>query len=46
VMPRYSRLMGFWLRPPADATWRGELAGWAVIAGIIGVTLGALLALG
>lgn len=46
VMPRYSRWMDFWLRPREDSTWRGELAGWAVIAGIIGVTLGAFLALG
>ncbi|MCX6971482.1 MAG: antibiotic biosynthesis monooxygenase [Verrucomicrobia bacterium] len=39
VMPHYSRLMNFWLRPGADFTWRGELAGCAIIAGIIAITL-------
>jgi hypothetical protein len=39
VMPRYSRLMNFWLRPGADFTWRSELAGAAIIAGVIGLTL-------
>ncbi|MFZ4776659.1 MAG: antibiotic biosynthesis monooxygenase [Terrimicrobiaceae bacterium] len=39
VMPHYSRLMNFWLRPSADFTWRGEFAGCAIIAGIIGLTL-------
>ena len=39
VMPHYSRLMSFWLRPAADFTWRGETAGCAIIAGIIGLTL-------
>jgi len=39
VMPHYSRLMNFWLRPGADTTWQHELAGWAIIAGIIGSTL-------
>ncbi|MGH8048729.1 MAG: antibiotic biosynthesis monooxygenase [Chthoniobacterales bacterium] len=46
VMPHYTRRMNFWLRPTPDATWRGELAGWAVIAGILGVTLCVFLALG
>lgn len=39
VMPYYSRLMNFWLRPGGNFTWRSELAGCAVIAGIIGATL-------
>jgi uncharacterized protein len=45
VMPRYTRLMNFWLHSPPDATWRHELAGWAIIMGILGVTLGAFLSL-
>jgi len=39
VMPRYSRLMNFWLRPGANFTWRSELAGCAIIAAVIGFTL-------
>ena len=39
VMPHYSRVMNFWLRPAADFSWRGEFAGCAIIAGIIGLTL-------
>jgi len=39
VMPHYSRLMRFWLRPAADFSWRGEFAGCAIIAGFIGLTL-------
>jgi len=45
VMPHYSRLMNFWLRPAADFTWRSELAGCAIIAGIIGFTLVGFLVL-
>jgi len=45
VMPPYSRLMSFWLRPGVDFTWRNELAGCAIIAGIIGVTLVSFLVL-
>lgn len=45
VMPHYSRLMSFWLRPGVDFTWRNELAGCAIIAGIIGVTLVSFLVL-
>lgn len=39
VMPRYTRLMNFWLRPSPDATWRSELAGWSIVLGILGLTL-------
>ncbi len=39
VMPRYSCLMGFWLRPGGDFTWRQELAGLAIIISIICLTL-------
>jgi antibiotic biosynthesis monooxygenase (ABM) superfamily enzyme len=39
VMPRFSRLMNFWLRPGPDFTWRNELAGWCILLGIIGLTL-------
>lgn len=39
IMPRFSRLMAFWLKPKLNATWRTELAGWAIILGIISITL-------
>lgn len=39
VMPRFTRLMNFWLRPGPESTWRNELAGWVIILGILGVTL-------
>ncbi len=39
VMPHYSRLMNFWLRPGRDFTWQRELAGCAIILGIISLTL-------
>ncbi len=45
VMPNYSRLMNFWLRPGTDSTWRSELSGFAIIGGIIGLTLFSFLAL-
>ena len=45
VMPRYSHLMNFWLRPSADFSWRSEFAGCAIIAGVIGLTLLGFLAL-
>ena len=43
VMPRFSRLMGFWLRPKLNATWRTEAAGFAIILGVLGVTLAVAL---
>jgi len=46
VMPRYSRLMNFWLRPKPEADWRSELRGWTIILGLIGATLLATLLLG
>lgn len=39
VMPRYTRMMNFWLRPGEDFTWRGELGGLAIVLGIVGTTL-------
>jgi antibiotic biosynthesis monooxygenase (ABM) superfamily enzyme len=39
VMPRFTRLMNFWLRPGPESTWRSELAGWVIILGILGLTL-------
>lgn len=45
VMPHYSRLMNFWLRPAIRFSWRSELTGWAIIAGIIAVTLVGFLSL-
>lgn len=46
IMPRFTRLMNFWLRPGPDSTWRSELAGWCIILGIIGLTLGVCLLAG
>lgn len=46
VMPHYSRLMGFWLKPGADFTWRLEVAGSAIITGLIGLTLAGFLVFG
>jgi antibiotic biosynthesis monooxygenase (ABM) superfamily enzyme len=39
VMPLFTRLMDFWLRLGPDAAWRTELAGMAILLGIIGLTL-------
>ncbi len=46
VMPRFTRLMDFWLRPRADATWRSECAGLGVLLGVIAGTLAACLLAG
>lgn len=46
VMPRFTRVMNFWLRPGPDFTWRSELAGLAVLLGIIGLTLAVCLLAG
>jgi antibiotic biosynthesis monooxygenase (ABM) superfamily enzyme len=46
VMPHYSRLMRFWLKPAAEFDWRRELAGLSVVLGIVGLTLAGFLALG
>ena len=46
VMPRYSRLMSFWLKPVENASWLSELAGWAILLGIMGLTLFVSLAFG
>ncbi len=39
IMPRFTRLMNFWLRPGPDSPWRNELAGWVILLGIICLTL-------
>jgi len=46
VMPNYSRLMQFWLKPAAAFNWRRELAGLAIILGSIIVTLAFFLTVG
>lgn len=46
VMPRFTRLMNFWLRPGPGTTWRSELAGWAILLGVIGLTLAICLLAG
>ena len=46
VMPNYSRLMQFWLKPAASFNWRRELAGLAIILGSIAVTLAFFLTVG
>jgi antibiotic biosynthesis monooxygenase (ABM) superfamily enzyme len=43
VMPRYTRWMSFWLNPGASPAWWRELAGWAVVLGLIGATLAVFL---
>jgi Uncharacterized protein conserved in bacteria len=43
VMPYYSRLMRFWLQPPAEFSWRREAAGLGIILGIIALTLAVCL---
>lgn len=44
VMPHYSRLMNFWLRPGENFTWRHEAGGGIIIAGILLLTLFSFLA--
>lgn len=39
IMPRFTRLMNFWLRPSPDSTWRSELGGWGIVLGVIGLTV-------
>jgi len=46
VMPHFSRMMDFWLRPGPGSTWRTELAGGSIILGILSVSLGLTLWLG
>ncbi len=43
VMPRFTLLMNFWLRPGPGATWRTELAGWVILLGIVGLTMAVCL---
>ncbi len=46
IMPHFSRLMNFWLRPNPGSGWGSELLGWAVLAGMIACTVAASLFLG
>lgn len=46
IMPRYSRLMNFWLRPGPSHNWRAELVGWGILLGVIGLTLAVALVFG
>lgn len=46
VMPHYTRLMQFWLKPAGHGNWRREAAGLAILLGVIGVSLGVFLAMG
>lgn len=46
VMPHYSRFMRFWLKPAGGLNWRRELAGLAIVLGIVAVTLGVFLSVG
>jgi antibiotic biosynthesis monooxygenase (ABM) superfamily enzyme len=46
VMPHYSRMMQFWLSPAGSWNWRRELAGLAILLGVIGCSLGVFLIVG
>jgi antibiotic biosynthesis monooxygenase (ABM) superfamily enzyme len=46
VMPRFSRLMNFWLHPGPQSTWRTELVGWGILLGLLAGTLAASLCFG
>jgi antibiotic biosynthesis monooxygenase (ABM) superfamily enzyme len=46
VMPHYTRAMRFWLKPVGPWNWRKELAGLAILLGVIGVSLAVFLVLG
>lgn len=39
IMPHFSRLMNFWLRPKPGPRWKSELLGWCILLGLIGTTL-------
>ena len=45
IMPQFTRLMNFWLRPQPSATWKTQLGGLAILAGLMGATLAVSLAL-
>lgn len=46
VMPLYTRLMAFWLKPARAFSLRREVGGLAIILGILTVTLAASIAFG
>lgn len=46
IMPHFSRLMNFWLRPGPTHRWQTELAGWAILLGLLAVTLALALVFG
>lgn len=43
IMPHFSRLMGFWLRPGPEKSWRAEFLGWLVVLGLPALTLAVTL---
>lgn len=46
VMPHYTRLMQFWLKPSGPLDWRREAAGLAILLGVLGISLGIFLSVG
>ena len=46
IMPHFSRLMNFFLRPRSTATWKTNVGGLAILAALIGTTLAIALTLG
>lgn len=43
VMPRYTRLISFWLKPGSGFAWRDEARGLAIVFGLLAATLAAFL---
>lgn len=46
IMPHFSRIMNFWLRPKPGYPWWKELAGWMILLSLLGVTLAVTLIVG